>query len=265
MPIYGPIKKKHKTWHDGKLKYFEVNNRFILYTEESNIVLASEFVTNSKAVRSFLDPEGFDIEEHQIFARFLIIISDVISDYTREVQTTRVQHPDNTTNVPTTLGMKMTTNDNRNGKLLKTNPTVVKRQLITPISNSKINGFSQNRMKSNESPSPTLALKVNRPFKAPRMITREISSQQLFNRPSKRDLSTNIIDVRHGPETGTQVSPTEPIKNNSIRQTVRQEKPHVLTQMPTKKTTMVRRFQLERVNSIGNKRRTKIVHTGISI
>jgi len=80
------IRKKHKTWHDGKLKYYAANNRFMLYPEESNVLISSNFITNSRDVSTILDAEGFNTVEHKIFSRAVVIITEMLCEYDREVQ-----------------------------------------------------------------------------------------------------------------------------------------------------------------------------------
>lgn len=78
------VKKKHKTWQDGKLKYFSANNKFILYSDPDATMLSSGYITNSKDLRIVLDPAGFGHSEHKIFGRYVVIIEDLVSEYCKE-------------------------------------------------------------------------------------------------------------------------------------------------------------------------------------
>lgn len=77
------IRKKHKTWHDGKLKYSEFNNRFQLFTEDG-VQLSSKLLTNSKQVADILNDESYGIEEHRIFGSYFVIILELSSEYIRD-------------------------------------------------------------------------------------------------------------------------------------------------------------------------------------
>ncbi|SCV15122.1 uncharacterized protein CGFF_05262 [Nakaseomyces glabratus] len=74
------VRKKHKTWHDGKLKFYTENNRFILYSDPDSTLLSSAFVTNSKELESILDQGSFGSAEHRIFGRYIVILEDLISE-----------------------------------------------------------------------------------------------------------------------------------------------------------------------------------------
>lgn len=77
--------KKHKTWHDGKLKYFLLNNKFQLYTVEDNVLLSSEFVTNMHQLQHILDSTGFGAEEHKIFSQYIVVIESLHCQYERDI------------------------------------------------------------------------------------------------------------------------------------------------------------------------------------
>lgn len=169
------IRKKNKVWHDGKLKYFQINNKFQLFTEEGNIMIGTEFITNKKEVADIINREGFNTTEHKIFRQYIVIISEAIQEYDREIQITakakdmpqtRLNHSDtgNTLN-------KQVPRGNSSQQNLKVNSTVVR---------------------------SSLALKINKPFKKPRMINTSESilttSQSLKNRPSIR---TNKLNSRN--------------------------------------------------------------------
>lgn len=78
------VRKKQKVWHDGKLKHYQINNRFLLYTE-NDVLLSSTFVTSAKELKVYIDEENFGIVEHNIFGRYVVIIEEIISEYDREI------------------------------------------------------------------------------------------------------------------------------------------------------------------------------------
>lgn len=80
------IKKKHKVWHDGNLRYIESNNKFILYSENSRTQLANKVVPNAKEANKYLDPDGFGDSEHRIFGSYLVIVEELVKEYEKEVQ-----------------------------------------------------------------------------------------------------------------------------------------------------------------------------------
>ncbi|KOG99540.1 Mte1p DI49_2005 [Saccharomyces eubayanus] len=182
------IYKKRKIWHDGKLKYFQINNRFMLYTEKDNILLTSEFKTSSKELKAILNPEGFDIEEHRIFSQFLVIISGIIDEYDRDIQVTashvrtdppilsvQKKQPASSECVPTLNHISTAREIHSNTKV--TIPKDKQKQ-----DSGARGGFNISK----------LTLKVNKPFKKPKRILNANVVNEL-NRPSIRD--------RRSPET----------------------------------------------------------------
>ncbi|CCF58988.1 hypothetical protein KAFR_0F03920 [Kazachstania africana CBS 2517] len=195
------LRKKHKIWHDGKLKYFQLNGRFILYTEADNVVLASEFITSSKDLEKILNPDEFGVAEHHIFSKFLIIISDILCTYDKEVQINAFKDKRSISEIGGT-----TMASSRKLKYDESNEaSMPARATPSPTHSSNSNSLS-------------LALKFNRPFKPPKRISKVTTGANL-NRPSIRskrvDENTNltvdlkghmskIIDpVRHEPTVPT--------------------------------------------------------------
>ncbi|SCU90566.1 LANO_0D09208g1_1 [Lachancea nothofagi CBS 11611] len=79
------LHKKQKSWHDGKLKYYQLNQKFQLYTIEGGVLLSSGFITNLQRLEYILDDSGFNKEEHKIFSQFLVIIDCLQCEYDRDV------------------------------------------------------------------------------------------------------------------------------------------------------------------------------------
>ena len=153
----------------------------MLYTEKDNIVLASEFKTNSKELKAILSPEGFDIEEHRIFSQFLVIISGVIEEYNRDIQ---VAASHVKTDSPSLLVQKHRSVSSENMPSLNHISTTRDVPLKTKVIASKLEqkedtgakgGFNSNK----------LVLKVNKPFKKPkRILSTDVVNE--LNRPSIR-------------------------------------------------------------------------------
>lgn len=155
------IRKKNKAWHDGKLKYFHANTRFTLYSIDDSKLLCSAFITNAKELEGILDPAGFNLEEHRIFGRYIVVISDKICEYDGEVMS-----QDNT---------------NTEHQTKNAHPKDEIRQNHKVVRPFKI---------SNNKGGDSLALKINKPFKPPRKICKESKSiVDTLNRPNirKRD------------------------------------------------------------------------------
>ena len=183
------IRKKHKTWHDGKLKYYQANNRFMLYPEDSNVLISSNFISNQREVSTILDTEGFNMVEHKIFNRAVVIITDVVCEYDREVQIQKagqsqtfsmqrkgslIHRSDSQTERVTTVS-SVSTSDNLNQKIPR------KRILI---------GNDERGVKGHGKVS--LALKFNKPFKQP-MLTNGYSRRvQPKYRPARRNARTVV-------------------------------------------------------------------------
>lgn len=181
------VKKKHKTWHDGKLKYYEFNNRFMLYPDGSNTLICSTFITNSKVVTSILNSQGFGTSEHKIFGRAVVIITDLICEYHKEIQHQKSDDSLNTIPVHRTI-VKETTNElindtfvheeaNRSAQPRKKNQLLIKKSII-----------------KNENNPPSLALKFNKPFKAPKRIRTIERISTVTTRPALRNALTKHED-----------------------------------------------------------------------
>lgn len=181
------VRKKQKVWHDGKLKHFQINNRFILYTEDG-IVLSSSFVTNRKEVAEYISEENFDIVEHNIFGRFVVVISEIIAEYDREIQhikTTTNMNPNNThtDNHEQFSGNQTTTpilhQQHPDKMILKSSTESLRTQQTTRPSV----GVKMSSIVSGNVNTSSLALKFNKPFKPPRMI----NNLSNCNRPNFRN------------------------------------------------------------------------------
>ncbi|CCK70146.1 Mte1p KNAG_0D04000 [Huiozyma naganishii CBS 8797] len=158
------VMKKHKSWYDGRLKYFKANSRFMLYSED-NVQLGSAFVTSERQVQQFLDPAGFECQEHKIFGAFVVVIYEVLKEYDREIQHITARD---------TRAAKPSANCNATGEAPRAKcavrPTLKKRVLID--TSTEREGYT----------TTGLALKWNKPFKPPRMVPRDSG-----NRPAVRD------------------------------------------------------------------------------
>ncbi|CAI4062242.1 hypothetical protein SKDZ_07G2940 [Saccharomyces kudriavzevii ZP591] len=173
--------KKRKIWHDGRLKYFQINNKFTLYTEKDNILLASEFKTNSKELRGILNPEGFDIEEHRVFSQFLVIISSIIEEYDRDIQVTashvRTDVPNSSLQRQQLVISQGVPTLNHTSTAREIHP---KRKVVTSKNKQKEDDGAEGGFNISK-----LTLKVNRPFKKPKRIL-DANVVNELNRPSVR-------------------------------------------------------------------------------
>ncbi|KAG0671120.1 hypothetical protein C6P41_000794 [Kluyveromyces marxianus] len=84
------LRKKHKTWHDGRLKYYEENNRFQLFAEDGRH-LSNKSITNSKQLADILNGSGFGNTEHRIFGSYFVIITELTA--THEVEALNTSKP----------------------------------------------------------------------------------------------------------------------------------------------------------------------------
>ena len=167
-------RKKHKAWHDGRLKYFSLHNRFLLYTDNDNVMLASSFISNKRDLAKILNIEEFGREEHKIFAQFMVIIAEIISEYDKDVQISRVN---NNTRIDTNT--RVDAKDSlRGNKVARTRKLIIDNDLNNDSSTNSLNG-------------PSLTLKFNKPFRKPRiaMYTNEANSLIINknNRPTFRN------------------------------------------------------------------------------
>lgn len=173
------IKKKHKTWHDGKLKYFEANKRFLLYPEDSNVLISSNFITNSREVSTILCPDGFNTNEHKIFSRAVVIITEKLCEYDREVQVQMAndKHCSNP-HIEKSIVSRVKMNDDNTVGLPKAKQMRLPKKRILM---NKETDYDQNVGGS------SLALKFNRQFKPPRMVESHNSIVTTSKRPYLRD------------------------------------------------------------------------------
>ncbi|CCE63592.1 hypothetical protein TPHA_0F01070 [Tetrapisispora phaffii CBS 4417] len=218
------IRKKNKVWHDGKLKYFQINDKFQLFREEDNIQISSQFITNKKEVEYILDPENFDNIEHKIFGKYIVIILEKINEYDKEVKIT-LKH----NNIPPSQANTIHFNNNTlhlNGQSVtntKSNSlqgkVIVKKPLSRIITSKVIADTSSISGTS-------LALKMNKPFKRPRMANHpdsNLSRKIVKNRPSVRtdnvrlkeeDTSNNDTNIKsnelHNNDANTNLNKPKP-------------------------------------------------------
>lgn len=211
------VRKKQKVWHDGKLKYFQINNKFMLYTED-NVMLSSSFVTNTKELNSYLNEEGFEITEHKIFGSFVVVINEIIAEYDREIQhikTTTATNFSNSKGLSQSLDGTASTHymqhpDRMVLKSTTENIPSSKNNIATNVKKPLTNMARLNSMgstiKSEQNITKVgsgLALKVNKPFKPPRMA----NNLNAINRPNIRN--------SHVKQEHTSTVPTLSIANHS--------------------------------------------------
>ncbi|SCU77514.1 LAFA_0A02058g1_1 [Lachancea sp. 'fantastica'] len=79
------IHKKHKSWHDGRMKYYQLNHKFQLFSLEGGMLLGSTIITSSRRVEHILNANGFNKEEHKIFGQFLVLIDCLQCEYDRDI------------------------------------------------------------------------------------------------------------------------------------------------------------------------------------
>ncbi|EDO15487.1 hypothetical protein Kpol_472p18 [Vanderwaltozyma polyspora DSM 70294] len=201
------VRKKNKIWHDGRLKYFQINNRFQLFTEEDNVLLGSSFITNQKEVDVILDEEGFNKVEHKIFGQYMVVISEITNEYDREVNVSAAGSRDS----------KISTQRNNCANYKSYTP---KRQIV---SNTTTKGTA-------DSGGSSLALKFNTPFRKPRMIGSQSEDLKAahtnINRPNIRSKvdrrDTDKIDYSL---PNKNVSSNKPIKTSGNIRKVIPDKP----------------------------------------
>lgn len=218
------VRKKQKVWHDGKLRHYQINNRFLLYTTD-DVLLSSVFVTSSKELKIYTDEDNFGIVEHNIFGRFVVIIEEIIGEYDREIRYIKT-----TSTATTSLGNSLNGINNRQDEIQSVdkkdsmaydksidnvrhppNKIILKGSMKNTISKGIIPSSSLHSISSitsNITPknpsvkmtkieigkdryetsgglsTPNLALKVNKPFKPPRIISNVATAN---NRPSIRN------------------------------------------------------------------------------
>lgn len=161
------VRKKHKIWHDGKLRYYQLNNKFTLHSLD-NMLLSSKFVTNQRDINCYLDEENFDLLEHRIFGSYVVIISEQLKEYDKEIQHVKTNSNVITNTVESASNNKDSKNPN---KLPITKPT---------IPNNEKTAKNRNGMSVSG-----LVLKFNKPFKPPKRIEPHVKSS--INRPNVRN------------------------------------------------------------------------------
>lgn len=154
------LKKKHKIWHDGKLKYFQLNNKIQLYTSEANgnVLLCSEFVTNVKKLNNCINHNNFGLEGCQIFQNYLIVIDEILCQYDRELHSVN--------------------KDSGNYNISISKYTYQ----LSPVANN-----SDTRHK--------FSLKVNGPFKPPKMVKNEITRENFIGKIDSVESEKSKTDV----------------------------------------------------------------------
>lgn len=235
------VRKKQKVWHDGKLKYYQINNRFLLYTEDDTL-LSSIFVTSAKELNVYIDEENFGVVEHNIFGRYVVVIEEIIAEYDREIS--HIKTTSTISAVAASTGSNSTGINNRQREI---QPVANRNSISHNKSNNKnveyrsdkiiLKGTTKNTMtkrvetsSSLSSPFCTtsriipkkplvhmtkispgtqhadlnetsggfstsnLALKVNKPFKPPRIVS---NINDVFNRPNIRNskVKKEIVDI----------------------------------------------------------------------
>lgn len=166
------LRKKHKAWHDGKLKYFQLNNKFQLYTLEDNVLLSSEFITNLKQLDNILDESKFGSEEHQVFSQYLVVISEIDCEYDRELN--GFNHNAVTTKKsvqPATVASSGCMRSNT-ANLTSTRSEPTGKLRVKRVEKSATNTRS------------SLALRFNKPFKPPKMLKKDLNSENAMDKPA---------------------------------------------------------------------------------
>ena len=258
------IRKKHKIWHDGKLKYYQVNSRFMLYPEDSNVLIASNFISNQREVSRILDTEGFNTVEHKIFSRAVVIITDILCEYDREIQLQKAEQSQNVS-----MKHKGSIDSDSNLQNRKNNPSnsyPASERLPQKILRKRIL-ISENEGRTVGNGKVSLALKFNKPFKPPTVVNEHSREEIPKHRPAKRSTRAqgNITDVNHTMSKIKEDDKTERemvhISDNlslgNRRKTMMDLNFRTKTQSVTKSTSGIRRER--------NFKRKHISHTPINI
>lgn len=176
------VRKKHKAWHDGKLKLVESAKRLMLYGEDDKKLLSSTIMTSERELQRILDPDEFGATEHHIFGRYMVIICERIGE--QEEPTTATDPPKMVKRPLPPRTVLKSTIAGRGGPLaLKMPPVTAERPLVKLPSRTVL--------KSTGHGDP-LALKMNRPFKPPRTTTQT-------NRPSVRPSLRRVVKAEPQP------------------------------------------------------------------
>ncbi|CAB4252574.1 similar to Saccharomyces cerevisiae YGR042W Putative protein of unknown function [Maudiozyma barnettii] len=248
------IRKKHKTWHDGKLKYYAANNRFMLYPEESNVLISSNFITNSRDVSTILDAEGFNTVEHKIFSRAVVIITEMLCEYDREVQIQKAKESP-------ILHMQR---KDENIRILQDNYRTSKKDSFLQNGQKDLRKrilIKKDYIRSNETGNISLALKFNKPFKPPGMKKSIRSLEKGNQRPAIRNskiiLQNNRVKKN---KKGTKINHehTDEIEE-STKPKISPDKIYLITK--DNEISQIKKNCHVRIT--GNSKRKKIDHTPI--
>ena len=203
------VKKKHKVWQDGRLKFFVASKRFMLYNEDGDTLLSSNFITNEKELNNILDRLSFGTAEHKIFARYVVIIQELVAEYDRD---TRLHKMRETTKSANALHR----------------PTK-RRKLISSSSDEgggageivKVDGGDTKKTSSTvrTTGSHSLALKFDVPFKPPRVRLRPKDfTDSDRNRPVAR---RSKVQIQGNPKnSGTNAQPIQSTSRLTERKSV---------------------------------------------
>ncbi|SCU78891.1 LAME_0A06282g1_1 [Lachancea meyersii CBS 8951] len=145
------IHKKQKAWHDGRMKFYQLNHKFQLYSMEGGMLLDSAFITNSRRVDHILDESGFNKEEHKIFGQFLVMIDCLQCEYDRDIS-------GKVSDASTAYNVKKYTTEN-SGSIVE----------------SKVNCKLRPQKSGPAQHHDSLALKFNKPFRRPQIKQRNVS------------------------------------------------------------------------------------------
>lgn len=183
------IRKKHKIWHDGKLKYYQVNSRFMLYPEDSNVLIASNFISNQREISRILDTEGFNTVEHKIFSRAVVIITDILCEYDREIQHQKAdQSQTSSSQHKRSLGSD---SDFQNKKNKPSNSQLSRARPSQKIPRRRVL-ISDKEERTGENGKVSLALKFNKPFKPPAVVNKYLQNVEPKYRPAHRNTRTLV-------------------------------------------------------------------------
>ncbi|SCU83274.1 LADA_0C10506g1_1 [Lachancea dasiensis] len=247
------LHKKHKSWHDGKLKYYQSTHKFQLYTIDDGILLGSGLVTNARRVERILDGSRFNKEEHKIFSQFLVMIDCLHCEYDKDIGGLA-------NNGPRAFNMKEYpegARDNSRDSRANTN---------LPKLKAYDSGSHHDR----------LALKVNQPFRRPKIEKDRAVGMKAFKefkplvlkeasrlQPERPSLALNMKrpNRKAAASDGTKKAlPSSHVNGNNV--SVRDERPKMttpemhfaVTEPPVHKIICQKSAPLEISSNIGEKR-----------
>ncbi|QLL33193.1 hypothetical protein HG536_0E01040 [Torulaspora globosa] len=87
------VRKKHKTWHDGRLKLIQSAKRLMLYSGEDKKLLCSTIMTSERELQRILEPEDFGATEHHIFGRYVVIICERVGEHEEPTERKATEPP----------------------------------------------------------------------------------------------------------------------------------------------------------------------------